>query len=378
MKKIKRIIKWYCMLSKRLLLKWSFIVLLCLIPVIVPIMNNAMSDTNGVLKVMLCSEDDDELSVEMVDILLNSDSMIDYERCNSVDEATAAVRNHKVDAAWVFKENFTEKAEAFFYDKYPDPLVRVIESEPDVTVRLAREILFGTMYKSMSYYIYKDYVYENFVPRGKISDVELRECYNSVQRGGDIIELVKVNPTTPTPLNHLTAPLRGLLSMLIVLCTMAAALYFLQDQQDGKYAWMQPSRRIIPAFASCLSAAVLSAAAVLLALYFSEIFTSVHAELLAMLQFVFAATGFVLVISGLFKSPGKFGAVIPSVLIVMLVLSPIFFNLKILKPIRLILPTHYYLNIPYNSKYYLYTTIYCVVIYAAAFLVNFAVSKKNK
>lgn len=378
MRKIKRVLIWYCMYSKRLLFKWSFILLLCLIPVIVPIINQAMSEGGSVLEIVLCYEDNDKLAKKMVDTLMDSDGIISFSFCKSEHEAREAVENHRADAAWVFRKDFSERTEDYVSGKDNDPIVLVIERESNVPLQLSKEILCGAVYKNISYYIYRDYVYENIVPESELAENELREYYDNIQRGGAIIELSNIGSenVSETDSNYLTAPLRGILSIMIVLCTMASALYFMKDQLDGKYAWLQPYRRIIPAFASCLSAAVFSAVAVLFAMKFGNIFTKLNTELFAMLLFVIATIGFTLALSRLFKSPGKFGAVIPGILIVMLVLSPIFFKLNVLKPIRLMLPTYYYLNVIYNSRYYLYMIIYCVAVYTVAFLLNIVTGKK--
>lgn len=380
MKKIQKVLTWYYMLSKRLLLKWSFIILICLIPVAVPVMNNILAEDSSVLKIMLCCEDDDVLSKNIIDTLMDGDGIIKYSFCNSAEEAKKSVETYQTDAAWILKNNLTERAIDYVSKEDDDALVEVIERESNVPLRLSKEMLCGAVYRNISYYIYRDFVYSEVIGEDEFTETKLKEYYEEMENDGDIVKIRRLNSqeTSSADSNYLVAPLRGILSLMIVLCTLAAVLYFLQDQLEGKYAWMRPQRRIIPAFAMCLSAAVFSAVAVLAALYFGNIFTNLYTELTAIILFVIATTGFALVLSRLFKSPGKFGAIIPGILIIMLVLSPIFINLKILKPIRMMLPTHYYLNVIYNSDYYLSMIIYCAAVYAAAFLLNLIKTKEDE
>ena len=72
----KKLSLWYLMLTKRLFCKFSFVILLCCIPIMFLVTNYAMSGESGVLTVMLCSEDKDSGAEEIINSLLNEDSVI--------------------------------------------------------------------------------------------------------------------------------------------------------------------------------------------------------------------------------------------------------------------------------------------------------------
>ena len=139
---------------------------------------------------------------------------------------------------------------------------------------------------------------------------------------------------------------------------------------------MSERKKIIPAFAHCLAALVPGAIAVLLAIGFTHISVGFARELLSMLLFVIASSGFCLVMCMLFKNPGNLGAAIPAILVVMLAVSPVFITIDMLKPVGMLFPTYYYLNSVYNSGYCLYFVYYIIGVYAVAAAINSLLNRR--
>ncbi len=374
---LKKLILWNYMLAKRLLHKYSIIILLCCIPLMAIAANGLMSGSDaGVLNIALCSEDKDTQAVKIIDGLLAEKSIIRYQEAESVEAALKMLENFKVDAVWHFHNDFDTKAEEYVNAKKGKPFMTVYEREETIPLRLSREKLYGAVIERFSYFIYKDFMYEELVSESKVSPAALERFYDETERMDRIVEISSLESKGKASQNYLTAPIRGLLSLLIILCGIAAAMYYLKDVEDGKYDWLPRRKHIIPAFAQCLSAIAMSSVAVFVALMCMDVHVNVFTELLSILLFAISATGFCLVLCMLYKKPGNLGATIPAMIIAMLILSPIFFNMIALKPIRLMLPTHYYLNSIYEPKYYLYFMIYIFAVYGVALLLNLVLRSK--
>ena len=379
MTKLRKCLVWYIMLTKRLFHQWTFIALLCMIPIIIPLTNIAMSHDSGIVRVVLCNENGDSSAERIIDSLIEEESIILFTKVNSPTEAKNTVVSHKADAAWIFSSNFTENMNDYFANKTTEPFIEIIERENSIPLRISREKLFGTIYSDVSYSIYKNFVYTELVNETQVPEHEVQQYYNSLTRNRDILQLEKLNSqiAVTQDITYLNAPIRGILVLIIVLCTLAAALYYLQDQAKGRFDWMPAGQRILPAFGSCLSAATLATIAVFAAIQISGISTGIANELLPTLLYIFSTTGFCLIFCMCFRSAGKLGAIIPGIMIVMLILSPIFFNLKVLQPIRLALPTYYYLQSVYNPHYNIYAVVYCIITYAVALVLNYLLSKST-
>lgn len=355
--------------------------LLLLIPCAVLLSNFAMSGESGVVHIVICNEGEDAAAEEIVSSLMNGDTVVRFSRCDSSDVAERAVANNEADGAWIFSENFTDMMrEHIARGESDEPFIRVVEREPTVFLRIAKEKLFGAIYSDFSYAIYEDFVYSRIVSEDEVPKETVREYYERLQRGNNIVEIEHLNEKSveyKENINYLNAPMRGILALMTVLCTLAAAMCFLKEQAMGKFSWLPVSRRIVPSLASCFSAALLSATAVVVTVHFMGISTGIVNEICAMLLYVLSTAGFCTVLSMFFRSSGKFGATIPGIMITMFALSPIFLNVQVLKPIRLLLPTHYYLQTVYDPNYYVYAIIYCVAVYAVGFLLNVFISKRK-
>ncbi len=374
---MRKMFLWYYMFTKRLFKRYSFIILLLIIPVLLPVAKIAMGNNGSMMNIALYSRNESDASKQVMDELLSQDSIISYKIYDSEDEAYSAVRKQKADAAWIFDENFEDKAKDFGSGKSKKPFVTVVQREESVSLKLSREKLYGAVYPLVSYGIFKEYVTESLIPDKDITDEELKTYYDDAYEYDSIIKMQKLDSkeeVKPSK-SFLTMPLRGLMSLVIMLCGIASVMYFLNDRKDGKFDWMPPRKRIIPAFGSSLAAVAASSVAVFIGLAASGTFTNIWIELLAMLLYIASATGFCLVLCMLFKSSGKLGAMIPFFMISMLALCPIFFRMKILPYVGNLFPPYYYLYAIYDFKYCIQMIYYCLAVYPLAILINLCYNK---
>lgn len=371
MTKVKKYFIWYIMSGKRLLKKLSFVILLLMIPMLIPVADSLMAEESGVVKVALSAEDSGKTTNDIIQSLMKKDSIINFQYYENPQDAQTAVEKSNADAAWIFEDNFDEKLKLYVQSAEDVHLVKVIEREDSTAMQLSREVLYSAMFRDISYSLYENFTYSNMVSPHEVTREEMKKTYDNYERCGSVVSLWRLDSgEVKEQQNYLTAPLRGLMSLVVVLCSLAAAMYFLADQKAGKYDWLLPKRRLAPAFALCLNGAVFSAIAVIATLFVSGYSTGIVNEILSALLFVLMTTGFSLVFCTVFSSPAKLGATLPGIMIVSLIMSPIFFTLKVLRPVRLMLPTYYYLMSVHNARYYLYGLIYCVVIYGAVLLLN--------
>lgn len=378
MKSLKKYFIWYYMLSKRLLKKKSFIILLCIIPIIIPLVNMAMSQDSGILKIVLCNDGNTDTSAKIIDSLINDDGVILYSVADSRRSATKDVISGKADAAWIFSPDIDEGIENYNTDNINQPLIDIIQREDSIQLKLSKELLYSALFETLSRSLYKNFVYANIVSEDILSSEEIDRYYDNMDKPDNIIQLERLDSgPVKTQSNYLSVPLRGLLSLFVVFATLAAVMYFLKDQSENKYSWMPVKKRLAPAFASCLSASCFSAIAVFIALNFSNISVGFMRELISMILFVIASTAFGLLLCIIFKSYGKLGASIPGMIIIMLILSPIFFDVRFLKPIKMMLPTYYYLYSISDSTYLLYMVLYSIIMFMVCILLNQLLSNKK-
>lgn len=379
MKKIRNLLMWYYMFTKRLFRRYSFILILLLIPVIVPVARVALSRESGIMNVALCSEGEDNIMAnEIINSLKEKDSIVRYTDYKTPQEARYAVQAQKAIAAWIFEKDLEQRMDEFVAGDVK-PLVTVVAREDTTAVKLTNELLFASIFPDIAYESFKYYVYQNVIPADTPESV-VRKHYNSLVTDDSIVKIVKLDSETEVQMdkNYLIAPIRGILSLLIVLCGIAAAMYFLTDQAEGKYDWLSYKKRLAPAFGSCFAAIATASLAVLVAIYVSGISLGSRFEIPAMILYVFAVTGFSLVLCTVFRSAGRLGAAMPFFIIIMLVLCPVFFNVKFLFSVRFLLPPHYYLNAVTDTDYLIYMALYAACAYALAYILNIILNSKGR
>ncbi len=372
MDKIKKLLLWYHMFNKRLFHKRSFIFILLLIPVSVFALKAALKEESGIVRIALFAENKDSvIANEIIKSLTTDDSIVTYTRYESVDKAKDAVQKQKENSLWIFRADIDTAIVDYATDKTSKPLVQVISCEDTIPVKLSNEVLFAKLFKYISYESYKNFLYENVVAEDFPEDI-IREYYTKYMNENGIVKLEYLNSDDKEVKtdNFLVTPVRGILSLLVVLCGFAAAMYFLTDIKEGRYDWLSARRKLLPACALCLSAVVISCVFVFFGLLFSSLMTNFLYELIAMIVYAFAAASFCVVLCVLFRSAGNLGAVIPFFMISMLVLCPIFFNVNFFLVLRMIFPPHYYLNSIANPMYLLYMILYSPVMFALAFFLN--------
>lgn len=368
---LRKFLVWSLMLNKRLLKKASFLFVLCLIPVLVVAMSFFAQQDSGVVRIALGSEDPNDVTASRIISSLEEDAgVLHFQIAETVEDAYAMVKNGEVDGAWIFQENLQEKMEAYATGKR-SPFVTVVEREESVSLQLAREKLYGALYADLSYTMYEEFVYTELFTPEEVGEEDLRDAYDSVSRGNRIVVFEKLNIGEITEeSNYLTVPLRGMLALVILLCGLAAILYYQKDRAKGVYDWLPAKSHVRPAFGTCVAAVTDGAVVVLFALALSGLFTTLYKEVLAMLFYIPAVVAFCMLLGTISQKADRLGQIIPFIMICALILSPIFFDLKSLRLLQMLLPTYYYLYALNDSAYLLYMAIYSGILFVLNYVVH--------
>lgn len=367
------------MLSKRFFRKISFLVLLLFIPIIVIIIGYFGKQESGLLHIVLYQEDNqDKVSSNIIHTLLEESSILFFEQATSKEEAYEAVRKGQADAVWIFPKQMQEKIKIFIETNgKSEALVQVIEREDTVALQLAREKLYGVFYAPFSYAVYEIYMESVVVEEG--DKEQLQEYYNKVKVDGTLFEFVYLDGTVyeneTSSSNYLLAPLRGMLSLLILLAGLSSALYFLKDEEAGVFAWLPLKKRRSYFYSYQFVAMGYVSLAVILSFATQRMLTQIGIELLGMVLYLLMCAIFCSILTKLCKTTKNLGVLLPVIMLLSFLFCPIFFDIQI-KPINYLLPPFYYLNVIHNGKYFLWMGLYCII----GMVIEFAlmVAKRSK
>lgn len=367
---MKKAFKWIYMLNKRLYKKASFIVILVLLLVSVIAFTIASKEESGFVRVVLAqSNKDDKISSEIVKELLNEDSLISFTLAESVDAAIDTVKLGEADTAWIFPEDMGSLSD---FSLQKGGVIRVVEREQNVFLRLSREKLNSVLFKYSAKAYFLSYADEKLPTLSKFSDEELLTYFENAKIDEDIFTFE--NPITSAEKtktsDYLSAPLRGILGVIIVLGGMAGLLYYMNDENKRHFSNISLKGQSFLAFASVITATINISVVALISLFVSGLYRITLTELACAIIFSFCTASFLMVLKELFGNIKAFGAVIPALVMIMCVVCPVFFNIKELRTYSFIFPPTYYINCSSNGKFLLYMLVYSAVCLTLAFLIK--------
>lgn len=367
MERIKKIGVWYVMLNKRLFKKKSFLLILCMVPCLTLGMRLVSEQDSSVLRIGLYANEDDEAGNLVIQGLMEKDSIIHYERAASIEEAEAMVRQAKVDGAWIFENSLSESLQG--EDGGTDgKSVRVLQREDNMQMRLARVKLYEEVYPHYVYGFYLDYLQNHFAGKDGTEDM-LRQYFENGLTEESLFEMRYADVSEPVgEASYLTAPLRGMMALWLVLVGLASAMYYLQDEKNGLFAWIPVKRRYFLIWGYHLIPILDGAVVVLAALGLSGTYADWGRELLSMLLFTLMISGFCTCCQILCGKMERLGSVIPVLLLGMLALCPVFLNVRQLHEIQLLLPPYYYLNSLHSSRTVMEMALYAAAVYGLGWL----------
>ena len=374
MKTTNRLLFWYYALTKRLIKRPAFLIILALIPIFAFSLSGVSGEESGFVHVAMVQEDKtDSAASNIIKELKANNKIAKITVLDSDEEAKEMLLEGKVDTAWVFKSNLISRAAKIAAGE-KETLVSIYLCEDNTFTRAAREKLLGSLFPLVSYELYKTSAEKiDF----EFTDEELLAAYDAYKSDEGLIDYGFINSSQAVPKksDFLTAPLRGLLCTVIMLCGLAAALYFNNDDREGTFSNLSPSVKGAVFLANNLAATLISGIFVSVALALAGDYAGFWRESLLMLLFVLATTGFCTLLGALLRTPQKMAVALPVTLILSVALSPVFFNVKRFKLFQSFLPLYHYLYGKNDSRFVLSLALWAVFYILAAYYIY---TYKNK
>ena len=342
MTKGKCFFRWYVLLTKRLLRRPAYLAVLFLIPLFALSLRFFSQSGDVALSVALVLEEPVSPSAEAAAMRLEERSLINAVRMDNAEHAREELKAGRVEAVWLLHSELEEQYVRFARRGRAEA-VTVWQREENVLLSLAREKLFAALYPELSFALFEDYLDKELKAPLPESD-ELRRYYFSGTTDERILrfetpEGEEIDKDQPV----LTAPLRGVLAVLLTLCGMASGLYCYADEREGRFVWLSVRARRYMPLLSHLTAMLPAALMVWLALLLSGTARNAPGELLLLLGYLPSAALFCELLRCLCPREEHYGALIPIWIAAMLLLCPVFLDLRLLMPLRELLPPTRYL-----------------------------------
>ena len=166
--------------------------------------------------------------------------------------------------------------------------------------------------------------------------------------------------------DYLVSPLRGLLAIMVMFSGIAAAMFYMQDEDRGAFLRFPKGAGFSFAVMFHGAAVVLVGVAVLAALLLTGLSVGLGRESLVLAVYCAASVGFCMCLRLVLRDIRLFGAASAILVVVTAVLCPILFAAPDVPAVQYLLPTYYYIKAFSDVRFLWYMIPYSLTSYLIA------------
>lgn len=360
------------LVQKRLLVKYSFLLLLVLPLLFAAGLGRLAKEESGIASIALYLPENDPTAEQVGERLLGRESVFRFLSCASKEAAVELVETGEADAAWLFSDEMEETLGELARKRRVRPLMKVVERRDSVSLILAREVLSAAVYPAFSYAVYESYVTED-LGFTELDKETIHRTYESVAVSGSLFQMVYPDGSTGETevFHYVQAPLRGILAIWLTFLGLTAALFFMQDEERGVYGRLSGSRRFFVFYGVAVVFLLDGTVILLLCCKLGGVFTELRREMVCAAAFACCVLAFSNLLRLLCRTSRWIGALLLPLLAAMLALCPVFFELQYFRAGKLILPPWYYLYAVHDDRY-----LYGMAVYSLSLVLVSAVLQR--
>ncbi len=366
-----KFLKWFWFLSKRLYKKLTFVLLICLVPLSVAALRITAAQKSGIVRIAIVNRAG-SIGDQIIADLDGNTGVLNYSLYDTPEKAAADLGADKQDMIWVFPEDMEKRIADFV--RHPDSdhyIVEIIKKEDSLKTRLALEKLSGALYPHTSRLFFLKRVREDpDLLLENLTDEQIYKYYDDYFNEGELFKFTYPDDDAPPKTNernYMTSPVRGLLSVIVLLAGLAAAMLYVSDEKKGVFSFVKKSDRLFISLFFELTAIVNIGFFAFCSLFILGVNTFFWREIAIFLVFMINTALFCGILCALIRSLAVLAPVSILVTVLDVFICPIFFDYYIQKTPQLLLPNAYYINSAHSGIYLLYSLIYSAVLLCITF-----------
>lgn len=365
---------------KRILKRPLFLFTLLLMPFAVLFLQNCQTKQDSMVRVALYTLDKDSKTADAIieHFIGLSNSSIAFYEVSSKQEMQDNITKGTTSCGYIFPKNLDDAI--IEYTQNHTPFIKTLRPKNDVTTNIVDEIVLSKFYKEISFHILDFFLEEK--TGTEPDNILLSELFTKHADSEMLFEFEYADGTkneilNSSNLNYMLMPMRGIVSVLVLLSCMAGGLLWYSDQKNGLLPLLNQKKQQLFGSLSLWVPGLLAALAGLFTIQLTGIAENPIKESLSMFFYLCSCIGLTTLLRTISQKREYFLATIPFFVIGSLILCPIFIDLSSFLPeisnLNKLLPSTYYLNSLHSIKDSLYLLLYSVV----AFAISFAVRKAH-
>ena len=363
---------WILLMTKRLMKKPSFIIILVLLPVILVMYRFIITEDDATIRACIyVPEGSEEFTTKLADDLVTADFQAKFYLVDSEDDLYSDVIAGRAEVGYILPKDIRER----FLTKNWDGAVTMVVSDSSQMAPFVNEFVTVVIYTDMM----EEYITDYLVNRSGLTfedgDIRplIRESLRKHAGSGsqfdisyrDYYKNEEVSREEVMSENYLMKPIRGTVALFVLLAGLAGLVFWFQDNAEGRFKVMSHEKRPVINYGSLLLPTALSAIVGMICIIIAGLCGNIFYELLTMLLYVIFVTGVCEIIRVIVPNVNAVCAAIPILAIASYLCCPILIDLKKVLPVvsylRKILPPDYYLETFNGTKLWVLAAATAVV-----------------
>ena len=369
---MKRMGMWILLMTKRLMKKPSFIIILVLLPVILVMYRFIITEDDATIRACIyVPEGSEEFTTKLADDLVTADFQAKFYLVDSEDDLYSDVIAGRAEVGYILPKDIRER----FLTKNWDGAVTMVVSDSSQMAPFVNEFVTVVIYTDMM----EEYITDYLVNRSGLTfedgDIRplIRESLRKHAGSGSLFDISyrdyykneEVSREEVMSENYLMKPIRGTVALFVLLAGLAGLVFWFQDNAEGRFKVMSHEKRPVINYGSLLLPTALSAIVGMVCIIIAGLCGNIFYELLTMLLYVIFVTGVCEIIRVIVPNVNAVCAAIPILAIASYLCCPILIDLKKVLPVvsylRKILPPDYYLETFNGTKLWVLAAATAVV-----------------
>lgn len=339
------------------------------------LMLNAMSKApSGLMTIGAYIPGDDYSSNALRQDLIENPGNLRFILYDSEDELVKDVTSQQLTEGWVVPQDLDSVVASMAEKAKTKDKIQIIIREQGLSHMLAREVLSSRVYPLIARQMAVNYTSEN-VYGGEANDEQVAhilETYDTYGINGNLFEMGYVDgaASASEDTNYLMMPLRGILALWLLLCAIAASMYYLEDEANGLFIWWKTPVYMLRDMMYYFVIIFIPSIMVLIGLAAGGVFTTLGREVAAILAYDLVVILCAIIFREIIHSIKGLGIITPILIMVSAVLSPVFIDFKEGRSLQRFCPTFHYLYSIHDKYYFKTLLIFGIAILILWYIIN--------
>ena len=321
------------------------IIFMLAIPICVYLLNRVSYEEESVITAMYYIKGNDSADKELADALKKYDGLFKFVSADSEKELTDCVKRNEYECGYIFEGNIFDE----MMSGNTSDLIRVVYSDKSTMTPIINETVFSVVFPIISEMKLEKYLTEKGATseaydEGLFDEELIKTFYNINYTNGSTFSFRysgEPEGYTFTKQTILLAPVRGVLSLIILISAFAGAFAFYKEGDNPVFAIakVRLSFVAVPALISMLVAYI--------SILVSGLSENALYEALYLIIYTSVVILYTFILCLIIKKGASFAGLLPIIVIGCIAFTPVFIDISTFIPslniLKYLWPTHYYL-----------------------------------